>query len=101
MGRKIGWVVAGLLASSLAWAQQPLQFNIGPRGPVRYAVEEVASVRFLGEEVPGPTLSAGEQVELITEKDGWVRVKKGERYGWVPAGKLVEEPPAEDPPSEE
>lgn len=98
-------LLALVLIPGLAVAQQPLQLSFGPKGPVRYTVEEVASVRFLGEQVEGPTFAAGEELELVTEKDGWVRVKQGERYGWVPADKLAEQKPAADaadaaPPAE-
>jgi len=92
-----------LLLPGLAHAQQPIQLgtqpiqlDLGPTGPVRYATQEIASVRFLGEDVKGPVFQAGERLELITEKDGWVRVRQGDRYGWVPADALSAEPPADD-----
>lgn len=90
-----------LLLPGLAFAQQPIQFDLGPTGPVRYTTQEVTSVRFLGEEVQGPVFKSGERLEILTEKEGWVRVRLGERYGWVPSDLLAEEPPADDSEAEQ
>lgn len=90
-----------LLLPGLALAQQPIQLDLGPTGPVRYATEEITSVRFLGEDVQGPVFEPGERLEIITEKDGWVRVRLGERYGWVRADQLATSPPSDDAEDEQ
>lgn len=81
-------------AQPIRLGQQPIQLDLGPTGAARYPTKEIASVRFLGEDAAGPVFQPGERLELITEKDGWVRVRQGERYGWVPADALSTEPPA-------
>lgn len=83
-------------AQPIRLGQQPIQLDLGPTGAARYPKKEIASIRFLGEDTKGPVFQAGERLELITEKDGWVRVRQGERYGWVPADALSDEPPAPD-----
>jgi hypothetical protein len=65
----------------------------------RYVVADVVSKRFPDEDTAGPTFETGEQVDVIVEEGGRVRVHQGERYGWVPAGQLTTTAPASAPTS--
>jgi hypothetical protein len=83
-------VLAGL--SSPAGAQMPPGFGTSlgmPTANARYIIADVVSKRFPGEDVVGPTFTTGEQVDVIIEDGGSVRIRQGERYGWVPAGQLT------------
>lgn len=65
----------------------------GPKAEARWLVSQVVSTRFPGEKTPGPTFEAGEMVEFILEDGGQVRVRQGDRYGWVAASALTTEAP--------
>lgn len=96
-------VVAALVLLGLtspAGAQMPL--GVGgamamPSSNTRYVVADVVSKRFPGEDVAGPTFTTGEQVDVIVEENGSVRVRQGERYGWVSAAQLTAMPPMPSP----
>jgi hypothetical protein len=64
----------------------------------RWVVGEVASKRFPGEEIAGPTFQAGEEVELILQEGDSARIRQGGRYGWVPASALTAVQPLVAPP---
>lgn len=59
---------------------------------------EVASVRFFGETVAGPSFKSGEEVELIVVDGDMARIHEGTRYGWVAASTLAASPPLTLPP---
>lgn len=79
-----------------AFAQSPMPIQLGGADPSdRWMVAQTASVRFFGEAVPGPTFEAGEEVEVLVEDGGQVRVRAADRYGWVPKASLTDQAPAE------
>jgi hypothetical protein len=51
-------------------------------------IAEIASARFPDAQVTGPTFAAGESVRVLFVDGARVRVRKGDRYGWVPADQL-------------
>ncbi|MFT4625696.1 MAG: hypothetical protein ACI8PZ_004367, partial [Myxococcota bacterium] len=44
-------------------------------------------------EVPGPSLTVGEVVEVVFDGGEKVRIKRGIEFGWVPAEALAATPP--------
>ena len=86
------WLALAVGWSTPAGAQMPP--GIGgslaiPSANARYLMADVVSKRFPGEDLAGPTFKTGEQVDVIVEEGGSVRVRQGERYGWVPAAQLT------------
>ncbi len=86
-----------LSLGSAAFAQMP-GITLGlPTGELRWVTQEVEARRFpasAATQAPGPSLRIGDEVELIVVEGTLARVKKGDRYGWVPASALTEEAPA-------
>src|SRR5687768_8435035 len=83
---------------SVAWAQAPggLQpllptpgITLRSSADARWLVADTASQRFPGEDVPGPTITAGTEVVVIVTEGDRVRVHKDDQYGWVPASALT------------
>lgn len=70
-----------------------------PRGDTRVVTADTPSLRFDGEELPGPTFTAGEQVQVVLVDGERARVYKDDRYGWVPVSALAPVAPAGLPPS--
>ena len=60
-----------------------------------WLAEEAPSTRFSDAELAGPLFESGEKVELLFEDGEIVRVRKGDRYGWVPATAITRERPAD------
>ena len=60
----------------------------------RWLVADTQSVRFPEGDVEGPLLLAGTEVEVIVTDGDRVRVRKDDRYGWVPASALTDVSPA-------
>jgi len=86
MRRLITLVLLGLAAP--AFAQEPA-----------WVTEQVESTRFADAEHPGPPLDEGDRVEVVLRDGDRVRVRKGTRFGWVPAAVLTDQAPAtEEPP---
>ncbi|MBX2796170.1 MAG: hypothetical protein KTR31_00835 [Myxococcales bacterium] len=88
-------MIGALLAlwTSQALAQTPI--TIEPKGQTMWASEEVATQRFPDDtEVAGPTLRVDAQVQVVLTDGDRVRVKSGDKYGWVALAKLTTEPPA-------
>ena len=68
-----------------------------------WMTEDVQSKRFLGDEVVGPFFATGTRLDVLFREGDWVRVRKGEDYGWVEAKAVSEEEPiapAPDAPAE-
>ncbi|MEQ1565234.1 MAG: hypothetical protein ABMA64_06320 [Myxococcota bacterium] len=88
----VWWMTAAMAQSPLT---APLNVPLGAAGPsARFVAAEVVSERFPGETAPGPTFTAGEQVEVLIEENGKVRIRSGEKYGWVAVAALGAAPPA-------
>ena len=65
--------------------------------------EDVQSVRFVGETIEGPFFTSGAKVTVLAKEGDWVRVRKGDDYGWVERSRLAEnapQPTLEAPPAE-
>ncbi len=86
--RTVAWFL--VMVSAPGWAQ-----DVGQRAEV---VEDVSSVRFVGESVPGPELRAGQRITVVAAEGDSVRVMAGDRLGWVARGAI--RPIAELPPVE-
>jgi hypothetical protein len=91
-------MLVALLSFALAQAPpQPLLpmpgFGARPSAEARWLVADTASQRFPGEEIAGPTFTAGTEVEVIVTDGDRVRVRKDEQYGWVPASALTDAAP--------
>lgn len=82
-----------MLVSTLGYAQSPLSF--GPQGEARWVTEDVVADRFLAynDEAKGPSLTKGDEVELMVTDGDRVRIKFDDRYGWVSASVLTTEAP--------
>jgi hypothetical protein len=93
--------VFALVLSGLAFAQEPIDLSSipglppglqmqlgGPKAEVRWLSAESGSTRFPGDPAPGPTFAAGEVVEVLVAEGDRTRVRKGDRYGWVPTSVL-------------
>ncbi len=65
----------------------------------RWAVSDVDSKRFADDDTAGPTFKAGDELLLIVTDGSRVRVRRGDRYGWVPASAVTAEAPAPAPAS--
>lgn len=77
-----------------SFAQTPAM-TIGQPAEAVYAVELIASKRFVdGKRGSGVTFEKGKALRVIVRENGWVRVRDGESYGWLPESKLSSEPPA-------
>lgn len=88
-----------LILSAFAQSPSPLTLTAPAADTeVLYVVVESApSKRFLTD--PAPThvaFASGEDVRVLFREAGMVRVRDGERYGWVPESALGKEPPAEE-----
>ncbi len=104
-------MVALLLSLVAAHAQAPtsplslppgfetLSISQTPRAEARWLTAKTTSKRFPGEAVDGPAFEQGERVEVIVADGSLVRVRQGDRYGWVPESVLTIEAPAAPPPA--
>ena len=83
------------LASS-AHAQQPITLNLGAETELKtmFIVEDTPSKRFVDAEQPGKAFIAGDQVQVLAEEQGLVRIMKGNTFGWVASSVLSDEAPA-------
>ena len=62
-------------------------------GETAWTTRDVAAMRFPDGDLPGPTLVSGDQVEVVLREGDRARIRKDDRYGWVPASALTTEPP--------
>jgi hypothetical protein len=83
------------LATS-AHAQQPITLNVGEASDLKtlFVVEDTTSKRFADTEQSGKVFISGDRVQVLSEADGWVRIMKGNTFGWVPEASLSVEAPA-------
>lgn len=81
-----------ILVASLSHAQVP-GLSFGPTGEPRWVVADVEAKRFAEGDEAGPALKAGDEVELVFTEGDRVRIKKGDRYGWIAASAVTEEAP--------
>ncbi len=86
--RRVAWFL--VMVTAPAWAQ-----DVGERAEV---VDDVSSLRFVGESVPGPDLRAGQRITVVAAEGDSLRVMAGDRLGWVARGAI--RPIAELPPVE-
>lgn len=79
--------------ASVATAQSPTPSAALSAPPAadtqRWLVADTPSVRFVGEAIPGPTFTAGEQVAVLVEAEGKVRVFARDKFGWVAPSALT------------
>lgn len=87
-------VCRALLAASL------LLFPGLARAEDAWLVRAVEAVRWPDAPQVSVTLAEGDQVAVVYRMDGLVRVRKEDRYGWVPADALAAEAPAAAAPPE-
>lgn len=90
------WMIAalGLGWGALAWAQDAAGLT---RGDTVWVVEEIRSERFADAAVTGPVFRPGEPVTVLFVEAARLRVRKGDRYGWVPSTAVTSEDPAMTP----
>jgi hypothetical protein len=79
--RVLGLVV-GLIFANSAFAAE-----------IAWMTEGVQAKRFLGEEVVGPFFEAGTRLDVLVEEGEWIRVRKGEDFGWVELKSITKEEP--------
>lgn len=99
-------LLATLLLGALAGAPALAQDAPPPAGDVLVAGDSVLSIgqqawlleatpsqRFPEGEVEGPEFEADERITVLYIEPERVRVRRGSRYGWVPADALTAEAP--------
>jgi len=59
--------------------------------------EATTAVRFADGTGVGPTLAAGDRVDLLLVDGDKARIKKDDHYGWVPANLLTSDAPPPAP----
>jgi len=69
-----------------------------------WATRDAETVRFPDADTAGPKLEEGDEVTVLFREGDLVRVRKGDRYGWVEASVLTDTAPegaepAATPPS--
>lgn len=77
-----------------------LAFAAPEVGADAYIQADAATTRFADAATPGPAVEAGQRVRVLAVRGELVRVRLGDRYGWVREGLLDVSPPAapeEDP----
>jgi hypothetical protein len=72
-----------------AWAQE-----------AAWVTEEAETVRFLDDDTAGPALDEGDRVIVIFREGDLVRVRKGDRFGWVAGSVLTDTAPEAAAPTE-
>lgn len=83
------------LATS-AHAQQPITLNLGEASELKtlFVIEDTASKRFVDSDQDGKSFISGDRVQVLSEAEGWIRVMKGNTFGWLPEASLSAEDPA-------
>ena len=77
-----------------SFAQTPAM-TIGAPAEAVYATELIASKRFVdGKRGSGVTFDTGKPLRVIVRENGWVRVRDGDSFGWLPESKVTSEVPA-------
>ncbi len=76
-------VLSSLIFGGSAWAAD-----------VVYATAEVASVRFPDADTAGPTFAKDARLEVLVEDGDRLRVREGDKYGWIDATLVTTEAPA-------
>jgi hypothetical protein len=64
-----------------------------PSADTSYIQADTPSKRFPDATVAGPAFLAGTAVTVLVTEGEWVRVAKGDQFGWVPATALATTPP--------
>ncbi|MBW2255729.1 MAG: hypothetical protein JRI25_14160 [Deltaproteobacteria bacterium] len=67
---------------------------------VTVLTQDAETVRFLDDDTAGPALDEGEKVTVLFREGDLVRVRKGERYGWVASSVLTDAAPEAAAPTE-
>jgi hypothetical protein len=78
-----------LTVAQPAWAQE-----------AAWVAEDAETVRFLDDDTAGPALNEGDRVTVLFREGDLVRVRKGERYGWVAGSVLTDAAPEAATPTE-
>ncbi len=87
------------LIASLSYAQTP-GLSLGAiTGEARWVVAGIEADRFPNAPSERFALAVGEEVELIFTEGARVRIKQGDRYGWLPATAVTAEAPEIEIPS--
>ncbi len=88
-----------LALAGTANAQAPITLNLGGDSalPTKYVLENVDSMRFVDKDVTGKSFSKGDEVQVLFEADGLIRIKKGPKMGWVKPAALSDDAPTIDP----
>lgn len=68
-------------------------------GDVVELAESANSLRFYDADVTGPVFEAGVALRVLYVEGDRVRLRRGDRYGWVNWSELVFEAPAEPVPA--
>jgi hypothetical protein len=72
-------------------------YGLGASADARWLTEATTAVRFADGTGTGPTLAAGDRVDLIVVEGDKARVRKDDHYGWVPATLLTADAPPPAP----
>ena len=80
---------------SLAFAQSPMIMSPSDTEVVYVvATEGVAVKRFFDDAEPGAKILAnGVALTVLFRESGWIRVRQGETYGWIPESAISKDPP--------
>lgn len=84
-----------LAQSPISLSPSPLTLDAGPPVEVMYvAADKVVSKRFFDDAAPGHVdFVKGDDVRVLYRANGWIRVRDGEKYGWLPETALTAERP--------
>ena len=91
-GSAYGQAPAGLPPELLARLPAGLT-GLAPAADATYIQADTPSKRFPDAEVAGPAFLAGTAVTVLVTEGAWVRVAKGDQFGWVPATAIGATPP--------
>ncbi len=59
----------------------------------RWMIEDAESMRFVEADTKGPDFRDGEKVTLLYTEGDLLRVRRGDRYGWIPATAVTADEP--------
>lgn len=87
-------MILPLLLSLTAFAQSPLSLTLPPLDDgvetLVVAVDDARSKRWLDDPAPAHVVFAKDTVVRVLYREaGMVRVREGDRYGWLPASALA------------
>jgi len=90
-----------VLLAVVAWSPMSLAQDADSvdLGATVFPITDVHSVRFPDVTVTGPLFLANQSVTVLYVEADRLRVRKGDRYGWVPREEVTTEAPVTDAPA--